>query len=120
MKQLDITKIATTVSLSRREKLLRWANLIRKERKGLVLFHNLEHWTKAQLKALLPEGILTASAFTVAADDPVFASLGLGRTAADAMKFFELSRAQLHGFSCDCGGVITNEEMARRIERLAE
>jgi hypothetical protein len=35
------------------------------------------------------------------------------------MHFFELSQHELHEFSCDCGGVITNDEMAKRINTLA-
>jgi hypothetical protein len=34
-------------------------------------------------------------------------------------RFMELDRADLHEFSCDCGGRIRNADMARRIENIA-
>ncbi len=35
------------------------------------------------------------------------------------LRFFELSKNDLHEFSCDCGGVIRNDTMADRIEAVA-
>jgi hypothetical protein len=47
--------------------------------------------------------------------------MGLPREASliQLMGFFQLTQAQLHEFSCDCGGIITREDIADRIERLA-
>jgi len=36
-----------------------------------------------------------------------------------AMDFFELSQSDIHAFSCDCGGSISNAKMADRIEKIA-
>jgi hypothetical protein len=121
MKQLDIVANADTVTLTKAEKLVRWASLIRKHREPIAIYHELEHWDRSmrQQPLIPPHG--TASAFTIAGADPVFASLGLGSTPSldDVTKFFELNREQVHAFSCDCGGHITNEEQARRIESFA-
>jgi hypothetical protein len=60
------------------------------------------------------------SAFALAASDPILRDEGLTtHNVYDAAKFFELSPHELHEFSCDCGGHISNELMARRIEAIA-
>lgn len=128
---VDAATIASAVpipvKMTRREKLLRWANLIRESRVGnLVIYHGLEYWDQARLDNSRPGMESYPSAFTLAAADPQFREQGLIGTPAgdppsigDTMRFFELTQPQLHEFSCDCGGVITNEAMAQRIERLA-
>lgn len=115
--------------MTRREKLLRWAQLVRNHGRGLYLMHNLEHYEPHQLTApcFHTEGGNTA--FSVAMTDKVFADAGLKSSVehlhtgtgaiADIIGFMELTQAQLHEFSCDCGGAISNSEMADRIERLA-
>ncbi len=62
----------------------------------------------------------------MAGRDPVLQQAGLKAdlpggnvSVGGAQRFFELSKSDLHEFSCDCGGVITNEEMARRVENIA-
>lgn len=104
-------------TLTRTEKLLRWAKVVRDHKDRLYLFHLLERMCEAELKtAAHPQ-----TAFALAAADPVLADAGMPNsgTAYDAMKFFELSQTELHEFSCNCGGAITNTDMADRIERLA-
>jgi hypothetical protein len=75
--------------------------------------------------------VANETAFGIAMMDPVFSDLGLkgaphilpGQetgTIRQAMDFFELTQAQLHEFSCDCGGRIDNEMMATRIEGIAD
>lgn len=117
------------VVMSKREKLLHWASLIRahKSRHGaLWLLHNLEDWSPYMLEN--PEIVFGSrtgehfanTAFGVAAADEQFKAAGLvGSAPAHIMKFFELSRADLHEFACNCGGDISNEEQARRVEHLA-
>jgi hypothetical protein len=120
MKQLDIEKIASTVTLTRKDKLLRWAKLIRERAFPVGIYNELEHWSPAMMAMELHQ-LPHASAFALAAKDPVFAAMGLGKHPSlnDAMKFFELTLDQVHAFSCDCGGHLTNEQQARRIECLA-
>jgi hypothetical protein len=57
----------------------------------------------------------------LAIKDPIFASQGLKYESSiyDVMSFFELTKAELHEFSCDCGGDIENIDMANRIDMLA-
>jgi glyoxylate carboligase len=119
MKTVDLEIEHTAVALTRKEKLLRWADLVLQQGKPLHLFHDLERWHPTCLKA--PLGHIAPNAFGIAANDPVFKAAGIdGSSPADAMKFFELSQAELHEFSCDCGGGISNHDMAARITRLAE
>lgn len=117
-------------SMTRREKLLHWASLVRKTITRLMLHSGLEYYSG---DALTRPGYWVDgyTAFGLAMMDPAFQALGLrgqdygdgsGRetgTIAQIMGFFELTQAQLHEFSCDCGGSISNTQMADRIERLA-
>lgn len=118
MKHTNVEQLVE--SAIRRERLLRWAELVRQSRVRLSLFHNLEHWNKAQLSGYLAAA-LPHSALSIAARDPVFHSQGLSETYSilDVLKFFSLTQEQLHEFSCDCGGAIDNSVMADRIEKMA-
>jgi hypothetical protein len=113
----QVAEIASVNTMSKRDKLLRFAQVIRSgSRVPLFVFSNLEYmdsfrWEYCQHPA---------SAFSLAAKDPILKDAGLGSdTVGAAQRFFELSRDELHAFSCDCGGQISHEEMARRIDRLA-
>jgi hypothetical protein len=123
MRQLNIETIADTVTLSRKDKLLRWARLIRESVTDLIIYHELEYWSPGQrkqsLKSMVPGH---ESAFTLAAQDPIFAAMGLTNDPSlnDVTKFFELSKDEVHAFSCDCGGHLSKERMAERIEHLAK
>jgi hypothetical protein len=106
------------VQMTREEKLLHWASLVRKFKGPLYLFHRLEY--RAELKHIYP-ATMSASAFTLAEQDTTFNKQGLqrGSSIADHMKFFGLNQQELHEFSCDCGGQIHNRDMADRMEQLA-
>lgn len=112
--------------MTKREKLLRFAHVIRQCRRSgdvgygmqdrYFIFNSLEYMDDSVLARCSHPG----SAFAVAAADPVLQDAGLkGGDGLSIKRFFELSTSELHEFSCDCGGVIDNEEMARRVERLA-
>ena len=109
-KQLSATELGLLSSvaphvMTRREKLLRFAMIVRTSQRNFVIFHHLEYMTEPQLRdAYHPE-----SAFAAAAADPILSDAGLasGRVG-EAQRFFELSKNDLHEFSCDCGGVIRN------------
>ena len=103
--------------LTNREKLFRLARLIREcNLSPLYMFSNLEYRTEHEL-AMLQHPM---SPFALAAKDDILKDAGLaGPTVADAKKFFQLSTDELHAFSCDCGGALSNEQMARRVELLA-
>ena len=122
-KQLSAAELVTIsemtspfMPMSRRDKLLRFAKIMREHRQEIYIFSNIEYYGPADWDELRHP----RSAFALAAADPVFRGAGLTDSSAGAgAKFFELSRDDLHKFSCDCGGLLTNEEMARRIESLA-
>jgi hypothetical protein len=117
--------------MTRKEKLMRWAKLVRESTNHrLYIFHRLEHMDDMMLRAPT-YFVANDSTFGIAMMDPVFSDLGLkgephilpGQetgTIRQAMDFFELTRDQLHEFSCDCGGRIDNEMMATRIEGIAD
>lgn len=111
--------------MTRREKLLRFAFVVRNSSStrgdnysgSFFLFNNMEYMDDATLARC----VHPYSAFAVVAADPVLKDAGLkGDDALSIKRFFELSSEQLHEFSCDCGGLISDEEMARRIERMAD
>jgi hypothetical protein len=82
----------------------------------LHLFINLEYRDAGEWKYLSHPG----SPFALAAQDNVLHAAGLrSGSVGDAQRFFELSREELAEFSCVCGGSISNNEMAGRIERIA-
>ena len=122
-RQLSSTELATLSSptmiptMSRREKLLRLARLIRETMVSPVyLFSNLEHMHPSEMIGMTHP----CSAFAIAAGDESLREAGLKSDSVhDAMEFFELTRDQLHAFSCDCGGAVSNDGMARRIENVA-
>lgn len=123
MKHVDIQDIATTAApvmlrMTQREKLYRWAELIRHMSHEVLIYHKLEHWHPDNLAD--PHFGNPRDAFTVALHDPVLQAEGLtGNSIADVQKFMGLTQAELHEFSCDCGGYLDNDEVARRIEQLA-
>ena len=112
----EIALLARPV-MTRREKLLRFADVVRSYRDTpFGLYHNLEGYRPEQLNSIG----LSGSAFAAAAADPILRDAGADlHTVGAAQRFFELSQHELHEFSCDCGGTITNTDMANRIESLA-
>ena len=102
---------------TKRQKLIRFADIIRSGSSyPLYLFINLEYRDTGEWKYLSHPG----SPFALAAQDNVLYAAGLrSGSVGDAQRFFELSREELAQFSCGCGGLITADEMADRIERIA-
>lgn len=130
--ELDVVEISrwgrepiAVPAMTREQKLMHWAKRVRTCSVRLILYHGLEYMHPSDLKALKPIQIVNdyarASAMSVAVTDPVLNEQGLSRDASvhDIMKFFGLTQSQLHEFSCDCGGEITNKTQAQRIEGLA-
>jgi hypothetical protein len=116
--QLSPTQLAeiNALTMSKREKLHRLARLIREYPYSVTMFSNLEYMPSREMRAMAHPG----SAFALAAQDPILKDAGLkGGTVGDALEFFALSRDELHAFSCDCGGHIDNDRMARRVENIA-
>lgn len=124
MKHIEVKELLYAVpvppaKMTRQEKLLRWAKLVREANSPLYLYSNLEYMTMSQLHAFtVVAGHNTA--FSVAIADPEFKAQGLeNHSLAGVLKFFELTTHEAHAFSCDCGGHIDNVTQARRIEALA-
>lgn len=123
MKTIDLqTELSTAVPLlTKKDKLLRWAELVRGSGHPAFLFHLMEHWNEDMLRQSTSRYVGQATAMSIAASDPVLQAAGLaGDSARQAMDFFELTQHDLHAFSCDCGGHITNAGMADRITSLAK
>jgi hypothetical protein len=111
---------AVPIQMTRHQKLLRWAELVRKSPHRLQMFNGLEYMTPRQLEAY-PVIQCGVTALAVAASDPEFQAQGLRETSTigETMRFFDLTLHEAHAFSCDCGGHIGNDEQARRIDSLA-
>lgn len=125
MKHVDVEALVSAIPMpprlmARKEKLTHWAELVRNYHGELALYHSVEYWQPHQLTSFIPTQMGPASAMTIAANDPTFQSQGLSvdSTMAEIMRFFELSQRELHEFSCDCGGYISNRQQADRIANL--
>lgn len=105
-----------TITLTKRAKLFRLAGLIRQRVPTIFMFSNVEYMSDVDRRmATHPY-----SAFALAAADDVLKDAGMaGDSVAEGQRFFELTNDELHAFSCDCGGHISNEQMARRVEAIA-
>lgn len=107
------------VTMSRRERLLRWADLLEKHRESLNALREIEY--------LSPEDRRDYRGFntplTIAYNDPVLREAGLSddRLGA-AMDFFEMTDEDAHRLLCDCHymGSMTGSGLANRIRHFAE
>ncbi len=122
----ELDSMTPGVTMTRRQKLLRLAQVIHAYPGACHIFDRLEDYEDNEYFEIYHEG----SAFAVALGDKQLRDAGLNadiqlggsaRTVSvgAAKTFFELSRDELHAFSCNCGGAIPNMEMARRIESIA-
>jgi hypothetical protein len=120
MKHVAVEALMSAVPLgmTKREKLLRWADLVAKAHHTLILYHELEYMPRSRLSSTV---VHEGTAFAVAAADGEFQAAGLSPhpTISQAMDFFELTQHEVHAFSCDCGGHIGNTQQADRIRQLA-
>jgi hypothetical protein len=115
LSQDQILAMARPIPMSRDDKLERWASLIERSSEPVFIFHDLEYKSQDQLDRLADP----QSAFALAAGDQVLKEAGLtGDKVGEGMRFFELSMHDVHAFSCNCGGHISNSSMAKRIRRL--
>jgi hypothetical protein len=113
---------AVPVGLSREGRLLHWASLVRKWDGDLMLLHNLEYMSSYELQRVrFHSSQYGPNAFKLAVNDPILQAEGLHQEASllELMKFMDIDSAELHEFSCDCGGAIDNEGMANRIVDIA-
>jgi len=123
MKHVELIDLlnALPMPMTRTDKLLHWAKLIRATPLPVWLFNRLEYYTPdqlAQMKVRANDG----SYLGLAAGDPVLHAQGLKAETNlwDIMQFFALTHNELHSFSCDCGRIVSREMMAERIEAIAK
>jgi hypothetical protein len=106
-------------TLSRRERLQRWADLLgRNPRRELRALSRVEFYAERERALLRGEN----TPISVALADPVLREAGLqGDTLGDAQAFFELSAAEAHYLLCDCHfpGQMDAEGVAHRIRAVA-
>jgi hypothetical protein len=116
----QIAQVATPVPMSRADKIERWASLVERHSSGLQLYSNLERTTQSWRDNCLIHDT-DCTAFALAVNDPVLREAGLvERTLGACQRFFELSLADLHEFSCDCGGHINNATMASSLRAMKD
>lgn len=109
--------------LTKKEKLLRLADLVEKYKHKIELFDRIEQRGDPNLKQYFVPG----SIFSVAAQDEFFREDGLkvaehtfGRVSAyDGKVYFELTADELHALSCNCGGQLSSGEIASRLRTMA-
>ena len=115
LQQDQLMAMAQPIPMSRDDKLERWATLVERSSEPVRNFHGLEYQSQDKLDQLSAPN----SAFAIAAGDPVLKEAGLiGDKVGDGMRFFELSKTDVHDLSCDCFGHISNRRMANRIRGL--
>lgn len=113
----ELSQMAALQPMTKKQKLERFASLIAEHPATLQLYHLLERWDqRTRDTTMVAEH---GSAFTVATKDPVFQAAGIGQSVGDVQRFLELSNEELHEFSCDCGGYLTNRDQAYRISGIA-
>jgi hypothetical protein len=106
-------------TLSRRQRLQRWADLLSREpHRQLKALSRVEFYAERERALLRGEN----TPISVAAADPVLREAGLhGDTLGDAQGFFELSDAEAHMLLCDCHivGQMDGKGVAQRVRALA-
>ncbi|MXQ11124.1 hypothetical protein [Microvirga makkahensis] len=105
-------------TLSKRERLDRWAELLEREPDRLLrTLDEIEWKPKAVRHAMRADG----SALTVAFDDPVLRTAGLvSDRFGDAVNFFQISEHDAHIVLCSCHGgeSMRSDEAARRVRGI--
>lgn len=114
---LQVPGPVKTETMTRREKLLRWASVLDHSPQHFNMYRDLEYMQPDQRDALPIAG----TAFEAAVHDPVLADAGLQgtTTVGGVCTFMELTPSQMHAFACGCGGQLTNHDAAERIAFLA-
>jgi hypothetical protein len=101
--------ICPTPTLSRHDRLERWAETLARQPAPLHAIPEVEYGPKRERNARRADH----SPLTVAYDDPLLRASGLrGDTIGDAAEFFGLSHAQLHYLVCSCHHGLTMDPQA--------
>jgi hypothetical protein len=131
MKHVDVEAAVSAAvpvekkKMTREQKLLHWAGLVRGYGSPLALWHLLEHYQASHL-ATIPVSYPGFNAFSLVVRDEAFRADGLKADAdidrtpiGTVMGYLELTVDEAHAFSCNCGGSIDSKMIADRIETLA-
>jgi hypothetical protein len=101
--------VLTVASLSQRDRLERWAEVLERQPAHLRAIPDVEHGGRRERDARRVDH----SPLTVAYEDPMLRAAGLrGDTIGDAAAFFGLSHAQLHHLVCYCHYGLTMDPQA--------
>ena len=107
------------VTLSRRERLERWAEALeRGPYRPLRSLGEIEWQPEAHRPLMRADG----SALSVAYEDPVLRDAGMASDClGDAMRFFELSEQEMHAILCSCvyGGISRADVTARMVRSVS-
>ncbi|MGK9286531.1 hypothetical protein [Sinorhizobium meliloti] len=105
-------------TLSRKERLERWAELLERDpHRRLSTLHETEYQPARVRSAMRGNG----SPISVAFEDPVFRAAGMENDSyGEAKRFFELSDEQLHKVICYChfGATVSATTAARHIRAM--
>jgi hypothetical protein len=104
--------------MSRRERLMRWADVLEAHRESLNALREIEYLSPEERRAYRAFN----TPLTVAFDDPVLREEGLsGDSLGSAMDFFEMTDEDAHRLLCDCHymGSMTGSGLASRIRHYA-
>jgi hypothetical protein len=110
--------------MTRTEKLMHLASIVRKREKTVRIYHRLEYIPAERLAAPIT-CVGSETIFGIAAMDPILREQGFvgdengNISTRQIMDFFEVTQNELHEFSCDCGGQRTSAQIANAIDRLA-
>jgi len=114
----DFKRPVQTPTLSKRERLDRWAELLEREPdRMLKTLDEIEWKPRAVRRAMRADD----SALALAYADPVLRVAGLASdTFGDAVKFFDISEHDAHIVLCSChgGDFMRAEEAARRVRGI--
>ncbi|AEH83167.1 hypothetical protein CN090_02000 [Sinorhizobium meliloti] len=105
-------------TLSRKERLERWAELLERDpQRRLSTLHETEYQPARVRAAMRGDG----SPISVAFEDPVFRTAGMENDSyGEARRFFELNDEQLHKVICYChfGATVSASTAARHIRAM--
>jgi hypothetical protein len=107
------------VTLSRHERLMRWADALQSHGQSLNALREIEYLSPEERRAYRDAN----TPLTVAYKDPVLREAGLGDDSlGSAMDFFEMTDEDAHRLLCDCHymGTMTGTTLANRIRHYAE
>ena len=106
-------------SMSRRERLERWAEVLERQPSHLRSIENVEFGDPHVSASRRADG----SPLSVAFQDPILRAAGLrGDTIGDALEFFGVSRGDLHCIVCSChyGRTVSSSAAVSRVRAVAQ